>query len=86
MVAKAPTTAVEAVAAFEEAEAAAAIVYDMADIFADDHLRARGAIVEVGGLAQQGLIAQLSATPGRLRWSGRTLGADTDEVLAELGD
>lgn len=79
-------TAVEAVAAFEQAEAAAAIVYDMADIFADDHLRARGAIAEVGGLAQQGLIAQLSATPGRLRWSGRALGADTDEVLAELGD
>jgi len=77
-------TAVEAVAAFEQAEAAAAIVYDMADIFADEHLRERAAIVEVGGLPQQGVVAKLSATPGRLRWSGRALGADTDEVLAEL--
>jgi hypothetical protein len=32
----------------------------------------------------QGLIAKLSATPGRLRWSGRPLGADTDAVKAEL--
>lgn len=79
-------TAADAVLAFEQAEAAAAIVYDMADIFADEHLRSRDAIVEVGGLPQQGLIAKLSATPGRLKWSGRPLGADTDEVLGELAD
>ncbi|MGE0731179.1 MAG: CaiB/BaiF CoA transferase family protein [Acidimicrobiia bacterium] len=77
-------TGEEAVAAFEQAEAAAAIVYDMADIYADAHLQAREAVVEVGGLPQQGLIAKLSKTPGVLRWSGRALGADTDEVLAEL--
>jgi len=77
-------TAAEAVAAFEQAEAAAAIVYDMADVFADEHLRSRDAVVDVDGLPQQGLVAKLSATPGRVRWSGRTLGADTDEVLGEL--
>jgi crotonobetainyl-CoA:carnitine CoA-transferase CaiB-like acyl-CoA transferase len=32
----------------------------------------------------QGLIARLSATPGRIRHAGRPLGADTEEVLAEL--
>ena len=32
----------------------------------------------------QGLVARLSATPGRLRWAGRPLGADTEAVLAEL--
>ena len=32
----------------------------------------------------QGLVARLSATPGRLRWAGRPLGADTESVLAEL--
>lgn len=77
-------SAVEAVAAFEVAEAAAAIVYDMADIFADPHLQARQAIVQADGVAQQGVVAKLSATPGRVRWAGRALGADTDAVLAEL--
>lgn len=77
-------SAVEAVAAFEAAEAAAAIVYDMADIFADPHFAARDAIVTVDGVPQQGLVAKLSATPGRVRWAGRTLGADTAEVLASL--
>lgn len=77
-------SAVDAVAAFEQAEAAAAIVYDMADIYADPHLQARGAVVDVGGMPQQGLIAKLSKTPGVLRWSGRPLDSDTAEVLAEL--
>jgi crotonobetainyl-CoA:carnitine CoA-transferase CaiB-like acyl-CoA transferase len=77
-------TAAEAVAAFDAAEAAAAIVYDMADIFADPHFAERDVIVDVGGLPQQGLLAKLSATPGRIGWAGRPLGADTDAVLAEL--
>ena len=38
-------------------------------------------IVEVDGTPMQGLVARLSRTPGRIRWSGRPLGADTDEVL-----
>jgi crotonobetainyl-CoA:carnitine CoA-transferase CaiB-like acyl-CoA transferase len=66
----------EVLAAFEEAEAAAAPVYDMADIAADPHYAARGTIAEVGGVPMQGLIARLSATPGQLRWPGRALGAD----------
>ncbi len=77
-------TSTEAVAAFEAAEAAAAVVYDMADIFADPHFAARDAIVDVGGVPMQGLIAKLSATPGRVTHGGRPLGADTAEVLAEL--
>jgi crotonobetainyl-CoA:carnitine CoA-transferase CaiB-like acyl-CoA transferase len=56
----------------------------MADISDDPHYAARGAIADVDGVPMQGLIARLSATPGRLRWAGRPLGADTDEVLAEL--
>ena len=62
--------------AFEEAEAAAAPVFDMADIATDPHYAARGTIVEVDGVAMQGLVARLSATPGALRWAGRDLGAD----------
>lgn len=61
---------------FEAAHAAAAAVYDMADIAADPHYAARETIVDVGGVSMQGLIARLSRTPGELRWPGRALGAD----------
>ena len=61
----------EVLDAFERAEAAAAPVYDMADIATDPHLAARGALVELDGVVQQGLVARLSATPGRLRHAGR---------------
>ena len=74
----------EVLARFDGAEAAAAAVYDMADVAEDPHYAARGSIVELDGVPMQGLIARLSATPGRLRWAGRPLGADTDAVLAEL--
>jgi crotonobetainyl-CoA:carnitine CoA-transferase CaiB-like acyl-CoA transferase len=74
----------EVLAAFEAAQAAIAPVMTMADIAVDPHFRARGAITEVDGVPMQGLIARLSATPGSIRGVGRPLGADTDEVLAEL--
>jgi crotonobetainyl-CoA:carnitine CoA-transferase CaiB-like acyl-CoA transferase len=66
--------------AFTAAEAAIGPVYDMADIADDPHYIARGAIADVDGTPMQGLIARLSATPGRLRWSGRTLDADGDDI------
>lgn len=76
----------EVLRAFEEAQAAAAPVHTMADVLADPHLAGRGALPEVDGVVMQGLVARLSATPGRIRWAGRPLGADTAAVLAELGD
>ena len=76
----------EVLAAFEAAQAAATPIFDMADIAADPHYAARGAVVEVDGVPMQGLVARLSATPGAIRWVGRPLGADTDSVLAELAD
>jgi crotonobetainyl-CoA:carnitine CoA-transferase CaiB-like acyl-CoA transferase len=66
----------EVLAAFEEAEAAAAPVYDMADLFADPHVQHRRSIVEVDGVHMPGLVARLSRTPGAIRWAGRPLGAD----------
>jgi crotonobetainyl-CoA:carnitine CoA-transferase CaiB-like acyl-CoA transferase len=79
-------TADDVIAAFEEVHAACAPVYTMADLAADPHVQAREAIVEVDGTPMQGLIAKLSATPGAIRWAGRPLGADQDEVLGELDD
>ena len=74
----------EVTAAFEAADAAIAPVLAMADIATDPHYAARDTVIEVDGVPMQGLVARLSATPGAVRWSGRPLGADTDEVLDEL--
>jgi crotonobetainyl-CoA:carnitine CoA-transferase CaiB-like acyl-CoA transferase len=50
----------------------------MADLAADPHVAARGMIEEVDGVPMQGLVARLSATPGRIRWAGRPLGAEDE--------
>lgn len=76
-------TADEVLAAFEAAEAAAAPIYDMADVAADPHVTDRGALVDLDGTRMQGLIARLSATPGELRWAGRPLAADQDVLDAD---
>jgi crotonobetainyl-CoA:carnitine CoA-transferase CaiB-like acyl-CoA transferase len=66
--------------AFTVAEAAIGPVLDMADIADDPHYRERGTISEVGGVPMQAVIARLSATPGGLRWPGREIDADGDEI------
>ncbi len=76
-------TQAEALAAFEEVDAAAAPVYDMADIYADEHYRAREAIVTVDGVPMPNVLARLSATPGRVRWAGRGPDADGPQVRGE---
>jgi crotonobetainyl-CoA:carnitine CoA-transferase CaiB-like acyl-CoA transferase len=76
----------EVLAAFEDAHAAAAPVYDMADVFADPQVAARGSIVETDGVPMQGLVARLSATPGAVRWAGRPLGADDPPRWTKPGD
>lgn len=82
----------EVLAEFEAAQAAAAPVYDMADIAADPHYAARQSTVEVDGVVMQNVIARLSATPGAIRWAGPPLGAheppawlprDEDDTAAE---
>jgi len=77
----------EVLAAFEGAEAAAAPIYDMGDLFADAHVKERQAFVEVDGVHMQGLVARLSSTPGAIRWAGRELGADDPPAwLPRAGD
>lgn len=70
---------------FTEADAAIAPVYTMEDVLADEHLRAREAFVEVGGIVMQGIAPKMSLTPGIVRFAGRPLGADTEAVLSEIG-
>jgi crotonobetainyl-CoA:carnitine CoA-transferase CaiB-like acyl-CoA transferase len=68
------------------ADVAVAPVMGMADILGDPHVLAREAVCDVDGTPMQGVVARLSATPGRIRWSGRPLGADNEEVLGRTGD
>ena len=65
---------------FTEVEAAIGPVMDMADIADDPHYAFRAAIVQLDGTPMQGLIARLSETPGALRWHGRGIDADGDEI------
>jgi crotonobetainyl-CoA:carnitine CoA-transferase CaiB-like acyl-CoA transferase len=74
----------EVMAGFERVQAAIAPVLSMREIAEDPHYAARGVLADVDGTPMQNVIARLSKTPGRIRWSGRPLGADTDEVLGEL--
>lgn len=83
-------TADEVVAAFEEADAAVAFVYDASDLLADEHLEARGTFPAVddpdlGPVRMQAPIFRLSETPGSIRFPGRPPWADTDDVLSEHG-
>jgi crotonobetainyl-CoA:carnitine CoA-transferase CaiB-like acyl-CoA transferase len=76
----------QVMAEFAAAEAAVGPVMTMADLAVDPHVRAREAIVELDGMPMQGLVARLSATPGRLRWAGRSLDADGAVIRAEVAD
>ncbi len=77
-------TLVDVLEAFDRADAAAAQVYDIAQLCADPHVVARGTFERHDDYPMPGVIARLSATPGQVRHGGRSLGHDTAEVLAEL--
>ncbi|MET9342489.1 CoA transferase [Nonomuraea sp. NPDC003804] len=80
----------EVVARFEEAQAAIAPIYDVRDIAEDPQYAALNTFIELpdeelGSVTVQNVLFRLSETPGEVRWTGRRLGQDTDEVLGELG-
>jgi len=74
----------EALHTLTEAEAAAGPVFTMADIANDPHYAARNMIHDLEGLPMQGLIAELSATPGVLRWAGRPMDHDSESIREDL--
>lgn len=80
----------EVVAAFEEAQAAVAPVYDARDIVEDPQFQALGTLHEIedpelGPMLMQGPLFRLSGNDGVIQFTGRPHGADTDRVLDELG-
>jgi len=63
-------------------------VFRAPDMLEDPQFAAREAIVSVehpvfGAVKMQNAFPKMSATPGRVRWPGPTLGEHTDSVLAE---
>jgi crotonobetainyl-CoA:carnitine CoA-transferase CaiB-like acyl-CoA transferase len=80
----------EVLAAFTGAGAAIAPVNDARDLVEDPHVRETQMLVEVpdddlGPLLMHNVMWRMTASPGQIRFTGRALGADTDEILGELG-
>jgi crotonobetainyl-CoA:carnitine CoA-transferase CaiB-like acyl-CoA transferase len=74
--------------AFHHARVGIAPVNDVASLVADEHASSRGAVVEVedeevGTVRVPHPSPRLGATPGRVRWTARPLGADNDRVYRE---
>jgi crotonobetainyl-CoA:carnitine CoA-transferase CaiB-like acyl-CoA transferase len=81
----------EVITAFEAAQAAVAPIYNAADLLEDPQVLALDMIPtvtsdETGPMRMPGPLFRLSDTPGNIRFPGKgQLGADTDEVLDDLG-
>jgi formyl-CoA transferase len=80
----------EVVEAFAEAEVALAPVYEVDQYLDDPQVRHRGSVVtvddpQIGQMRMQNVLFQMSETPGSVSHTGRPIGADTDEILAEAG-
>ena len=80
----------EVMAAFEAAEAAIGPVHDVRGVLNDPQYAALGTVQtvdddELGPVKMQNVLFRLSETPGSIRWAGRPHGADTAEVLGEIG-
>ncbi|SCE66423.1 Crotonobetainyl-CoA:carnitine CoA-transferase CaiB [Micromonospora coriariae] len=81
----------EVLRAFEEAGAAVAPVYKPSELLDDPQVRALDLVTTVddpdlGPVRMQNVLWRMNRTPGRIRFTGRALGADTDAVLGdELG-
>lgn len=79
----------DALAAFRDAGAAAAPIYDIADLMADPQVRWRGSIVDVpdedlGVLAMQNTVFRFSRSLAGIRHAGRAIGADNRDVYGGL--
>ncbi len=80
----------QVLAAFEAAGAAVAPVYDAKDLVEDPHVRDTEMLTlvpddELGEVLQHNVMWRMSESPGSIRFPGRSKGADTAEILGELG-
>ncbi len=80
----------ENMAIFQAAEVTASPVYEIDQLIDDEHIQARGVLVEapddeMGSVLMHNVIPRLSATPGRIRRPAPTLGQHTREMLVAIG-
>ncbi len=80
----------ENMAIFQAAEVTASPVYEIDQLIDDEHIQARGVIVEapddeMGSVLMHNVIPRLSGTPGRIRRPAPTLGQHTREMLVSIG-
>ncbi len=78
----------EVLDAFDGARIPITLVNDLATLYADPHVQYRGSVVAVeddamGPVLMPAPTPQLSRTPGRIVWTGRAPGADTDAVCRD---
>jgi len=64
-------------------------ILSIADIFKEEQYAARNNIVEVphhkfGTVSMQGIVPRMSRTPGEVKWAGRPLGSDNEEVFKQI--
>jgi crotonobetainyl-CoA:carnitine CoA-transferase CaiB-like acyl-CoA transferase len=80
----------EVLTEFAAAGAAVAPVYDAQDLAQDPHVRATEMLTmvpddDLGEVLQHNVMWRMSATPGAIRFTGGRRGADTTEILRDLG-
>jgi len=80
--------AAEVLAVMDGKRVPAGPIYNVEDMFADPHFRARGLFerVEIDGKALEipALMPRLQGTPGGTEWPGPAVGSHTDAVLGEV--
>lgn len=79
----------EVIKLFTEAEAVAAPIYDIQDIFEDPHYLAREDVLalddpELGRVRMLGVMPKFPAMPGKIRWTGKSMGAFNKEIYCDL--
>jgi succinyl-CoA--D-citramalate CoA-transferase len=82
-------TTAEALDKLDKAGVVAGKINEIADVLNDPHIKARAAIVtlidkELGELRLPAPVPQLSATPGKVRWTGGEVGQNNDDVFSGL--
>ena len=74
-----------------EADVPSTLIYSAADIATDPQFRARGMVREVADpsferpVLQAGVVPLVAEDPGTIRWPGQPVGAQTADVLGEIG-
>jgi crotonobetainyl-CoA:carnitine CoA-transferase CaiB-like acyl-CoA transferase len=84
-------TQADVLARFLEFQVVAGPICDVAQIFQDPHVNARGTLVEMkdptlGSVRVQGVVPRFSRNSAEHRWLGKTtIGADTADLLERAG-